>query len=221
MHPGFPPEMVAEVKTQARSKVADFMDSVLLGGLQFSGWRGILFGVLILPISIAYLLIGRFFMGKLFFASDRCTSCALCAEHCPNRAIEMRGREGHQRPYWTFHCESCVRCMAFCPTRAIEASHLLGVGAYLAAGAIPAATLLVWLAARVPLLSFLGGAPRWLLQALLSIIVIGVAYPLFHLALRIGWINRFFTVAALTNYYRRYHEPETGLRDLSRRATSE
>jgi len=215
VHPGFPPERVAVIMPQAESRVAGFFDIILAGRRRFTGWPASILGLLILPISLGYLLLGRFFLGKLFFASDDCTSCGLCAEHCPNQAIRMRGPEGRRRPYWTYHCESCVRCMAYCPTRAIEASHLFGVGAYLLAGAIPIAALLVWLATLVPGLAFLSRIPRWLLQAVMPVITIALAYPLFHLFLRVRWLNRFFTLATVTHYYRRYHEPETTLKDLA------
>jgi hypothetical protein len=127
----------------------------------------------------------------------------------------MRGNPEHRLPYWTFRCESCMRCMAFCPTRAVEASHLLAVGAYLLPALVPLSALIGWLAARAPLLAFLNGTPCRVLEWFYPIIVLGLAYPLFHHLQRIAWINRFFTLATLTHYYRRYHEPETRLKDLA------
>lgn len=214
LHPGLSPDAVAGITARARKKAALFMDAILSGGQRFTSWVVSLLGLLVLPISLAYLLIGRFFLVKLFFASDRCNGCGLCAEHCPNGALEMRGSGSRSRPYWTFRCESCMRCMAYCPTRAVEASHLLGVGAYLLAGVIPTTALLAWLAVRVPVLVFLSWTPDWVLESVNAIVAIGLAYPVFQLLLRIGWVNRFFTRATLTHYYRRYHEPETTLRDL-------
>jgi Pyruvate/2-oxoacid:ferredoxin oxidoreductase delta subunit len=214
LHPGLSPDTVAGITARAREKTARFMGAILSGKQRFTSWIVFVLGLLALPISLAYLLIGRFFLGKLFFASDRCNGCGLCAEHCPNGAIEMRGSGSRRRPYWTFRCESCMRCMAYCPTRAVEASHLLGVGAYLLAGVIPTKAVLAWLAARVPVLVFLSWAPGWVLVSVYAIVAIGLAYPVFHLLLRIGWVNRFFTRATLTHYYRRYREPETTLKHL-------
>ena len=213
MHPSLSPDTVAGIVPRAKEKTARVMDAILSGRRSLTSWLALLLGLLVLPISLAYLLIGRFFLSKLFFASNRCNGCGLCAEHCPNGAIEMRGT-GTRRPYWTFRCQSCMRCMAYCPTQAVEASHLLGVGVYLLAGVIPMAAFLVWLAARVPVLAFLRLTPGWVVVSVNAIVVIGLAYPLFHLALRIGWVNWFFTHATLTHYYRRYHEPETTLNDL-------
>jgi hypothetical protein len=104
--------------------------------------------------------------------------------------------------------------MGFCPTQAIEANYLLGVGAYLLAAAIPTTALLSWLTARVPTLALLEGVPRWVLETLYAIAILGLAYPLLHLLLRVRWVNRFFTRTTPTHYYRRYHEPDTALEDL-------
>jgi len=60
----------------------------------------------------------------------------------------------------------------------------------------------------------LNGTPRQVLEWVYPLIALGLAYPVFHRLLRIGWLNRFFTHATLTHYYRRYHEPETTLKDL-------
>lgn len=213
LHPSLRPATVAGIVARARQKVSGFMDTILSGRRHLGHWITFLIGLLVLPISLAYLLIGRLFLGKLFFASERCNGCGLCAEHCPNQAIEMRGKK-NRRPYWTFRCESCMRCMAFCPTQAVEASHLLALGTYLLPSVLPLSTLLGWLAARAPLLAFLNGTPRQVLEWFYPLIVLGLVYPLFDRLLRIAWLNRFFTLATLTHYYHRYHEPETRLKNL-------
>ena len=214
VHPGLSPGTVAGIVGRARLKVARVMGTVLSGERCFGHGMTFLLGLLLLPISLAYMWIGRLFLGKLFFASDRCTGCGLCAAHCPNAAIQMRGQGGRRRPYWTFACGSCMRCMAYCPTQAVEASHLLGVGACLLASVLPTGAALTWVAARVPALAFLKGTPGWVLASVHALIVMGLLYPLFYRLLRIRWANRFFTYATLTRIYRRYHEPETTLQDL-------
>ena len=67
---------------------------------------------------------------------------------------------------------------------------------------------------QVTLLAVLSETPRWILESVYAVVAIGIAYPVFHFLLRVGWINRFFTLATFTHYYRRYHEPETTLKDL-------
>ncbi len=214
LHPGLSPRAVDGIVARAREKATRFTSTILSGGWRFTGWPSLLVGLWLFHISLAYLLIGRLFLARLLFASDRCTGCGLCAEHCPNHAIEMRGSGGRGRPYWTFRCESCMRCIGYCPARAVEANYLLGVGAYLLAAAVPTTALLAGLTARVPALAFLNRAPRWVLESLLALAVLGLAYPLVHLALGVPWVSRFFTCATPTHYYRRYHEPETTLDDL-------
>ena len=214
VHPGLCPDTVAGIVARARDRVAGFTDAVLSGRRRFTGWFPLLVGLSFFLASLGYLLVGRFFLAKLFFASDRCTGCGLCAEHCPNNAIEMRGSGNRRRPYWTFRCANCMRCMAYCPTQAVEVSYLLAVGVYLLASVIPTMALLAWLVARVPALAFLSRTPRWVPESVYAIVALGLAYPLFHFLLRIAWVNRFFTLTALTHYYRRYHEPETTLKDL-------
>jgi Pyruvate/2-oxoacid:ferredoxin oxidoreductase delta subunit len=215
MHPAFSADAVTRIMAGARLRVVAIADVVLSGERYFAGRMVFLLGLLILPLSLGYMLVGRFFLGKLFFASDRCTGCGSCAAHCPNQAITLRGSEGHWRPYWTFHCESCMRCMAFCPNQAVEASHLLGVGAYFLAGAIPVTVILFWLTARIPVLAFLEEVPRQILRSAINIAAIGIVYPLFYFLLRVEWIRRLFAAATLTRYYRRYHAPDIQLEELS------
>jgi Pyruvate/2-oxoacid:ferredoxin oxidoreductase delta subunit len=214
LHPGLASGAVKAIINRAKMRVARFMDAILSGKRRFAGWFVPLLGIFLLPISAAYLLVGRFFLARLFFASNRCTGCGLCAEHCPNDAIEMRGSGKDARPYWTFRCESCMRCIGYCPAQAVEASHLLAIGTYLLTGVIPTATILTWLTVRIPLLAFLSYLPEWILESANAVLVLALVYPLFHLLLGIRDINCFFTRATLTHYYRRYHEPETSLKDL-------
>jgi Pyruvate/2-oxoacid:ferredoxin oxidoreductase delta subunit len=51
-----------------------------------------------------------------FFATDRCSSCGLCARICPVSNIRMEGG----RPSWLHRCELCLACLHFCPETAIE-----------------------------------------------------------------------------------------------------
>ena len=215
VHPGLGPETVAGIAARAEAKSARFVAAILAGQRQLGSWLVYLFGLLILPISLAYLLIGRFYLGKLLYASERCTGCGLCAEHCPNNAIVLRGNDDHRRPYWTFHCESCMRCMGFCPNRAVEASYVLGVGAYLLAGLLPTMAVLGWLAVRAPVLTFLHWIPGWLLDSASALLAVGLLYPILHLLLRNKRINRLLTRLTPTHYYRRYQAPDTTLKDLA------
>lgn len=75
--------------------------------------------ILLLPISLGYLLIGRFAFAKTFYATDACTNCNLCVRRCPVQAISYKDN----RLYWKYTCESCMRCMSTCPTQAVNTLH--------------------------------------------------------------------------------------------------
>ena len=216
LHPGLPPQAVDEIIERARAKTHRFSDKVL-SGQQVSSWLTWLIGLILLPISLGYLLIGRFFLAKLFFASHRCTECGLCAASCPNQAIEMRGEGSMIRPYWTSRCESCMRCMAYCPVEAVEASQGLAIGVYLLTRVVPTTAALGWLAARMPLIAFLRRVPPGIVLWATALATLALLYPPLHCLLRFKPFNWLFTHATLTHLYRRYHEPATPVEDLDRR----
>lgn len=170
-------------------------------------------GTILLPVSAGYLLYGRPLFAKLFFANERCNGCGVCAAHCPQAAIRMKGAA--PKPYWTLHCESCMRCMNLCPLRAVEAGHSLGVLLNLAA-AIP---LIGWLLARAapgwPWLAWLDtGFPRFALNYAWFLTALIVAYCLAFQAMRWRPVRLLFSFTTLTRWFRRYREPSTTPRDL-------
>lgn len=77
-------------------------------------------------IGILFNLVGRRFLGKLYVADNDCTSCGLCSQSCPVKAISM-GKGKGARPYWKINCESCNRCINTCPTGAINSSLSRGI----------------------------------------------------------------------------------------------
>jgi len=212
VHSGLTIEDSRMIIDQAREKADGFMERILKGEKAPLEGSNLLFGLILLPLSIIYLLFVRFFLAKLFFASDQCTGCGICAKSCPKNAIRMIGRE-RPRPYWKLTCESCMRCMGYCPNSAVEASHLF------------AGVLIAILAARLPY-HFLG--------FLLDILKLDISYPIFNTIIeylcylftlsfiyfifsyfnRIPLINKLFTNTTLTHSYRRYHEPDTELKDI-------
>jgi NAD-dependent dihydropyrimidine dehydrogenase PreA subunit len=212
-HPGFSEPSARAIIARARAKLDGFMAAVLGGRRQLRGALSLLLGLLLLPVSAAYALLGRFYFAKMMFASSACNGCGLCAERCPFGAIRMWGKT-ERRPYWTFSCENCLRCLAWCPRQAVESGHSLGLVLYLVT-TLPAAVVLV---------NWLGGAGpgHWaalvLVQYAYVLLSLFLVYLLFTLLIRIPAINRLFTVTTLVHFYRRYHEPDTRLDDLDIRS---
>jgi len=213
-HPGFSEPAARAIIERARAKVGSFMKVILSGNRRFGGWIPLVLGLVLLPVSLAYSLFGRFLLAKMMFSNTNCTGCGACAEHCPFDAIRMQGRT-RPRPFWTYNCESCLRCMAWCPSRAVESGHSLGV--LLAAISIwPVPMLLAGLVAGLtPLPSFAEGVlfqiVMWYVYAMLALMV---TYAGLAVAIRFSWLNSLFTCTTLVHYYRRYHEPDTDLKDL-------
>ena len=215
LHPGFSQKSAEAIIARSRPKAVRFADTILSGKPCFGSLIGLLLGLVLLPISLGYLLVGRFFLGRLFFASYRCDGCGVCARNCPADAIRMWGKK-EPRPYWTYHCENCMRCMNFCPKNAVEAGHSWAVILYYVTMIPVSDYFFNWLGNRAP---WLAGANRagigMLLQYGYMLLAISAAYLLFTLAIRVPAINRLFAFTTLTHYYRRYHEPETRLKDMA------
>jgi Pyruvate/2-oxoacid:ferredoxin oxidoreductase delta subunit len=211
LHPGMRPANVADIVARAEVRVNAFASRVLGGGRLFRGWIPLVLGLLIAPISLGYLLIGRLLLAKLLVADERCTSCGVCARTCPFEAVRMVGKR-QRRPYWTYSCEGCMRCMNVCPETAIQAwqpgfvalfalGSLIGVPVGMLVGAIGVSRL---------------GAAGTLAEQVISWAAMLAAWALAYGAL--WFASRWTPVAWLlghttfTRLYRRYHEPDTDLR---------
>ncbi len=211
LHPGFSALSAQAISERTRPKALKTMEAVLASERRLGGIIELTLGLALAPVSLAYLLLGRFWLAKLFFASERCNGCGLCAAHCPNGGIRM----WRSRPYWRYACESCMRCMAFCPQGAVEAGHSYAVIVYYIAS-IPVAVYLLDGLARLwpPLARLNAGWLAFLLSYPYKLLAVYLTYLLFTLLIRVPAINRLFTLTTLTHYYRRYHEPGTKLGDL-------
>lgn len=217
VHWGLSPAHVQAMSQRAHNKVNVFADTVLKGeqSVSWSRYLQLLLGIALLPITVMYFMIGRFFLAKLLFPSHRCTHCGLCAQYCPNQAIKMIGSK-KPWPYWTWRCESCMRCMGFCPEQAVECSHLLAITiAYIAS--LPLFYALVQhLIAWIPGLEHSGShnPAGFALVYVSHLCLFFLAYCLFAALNRIRWVNLVFSKLTLSSVYRRYHEPGTSLKDL-------
>jgi Pyruvate/2-oxoacid:ferredoxin oxidoreductase delta subunit len=205
---------------RARNKIGPVMDRILKGQNVFYilnnlwelAWT--LLSFWLVPIfPIIYLLIGKLYMAKLMFTDDQCDGCGVCARYCPNQAIIMKQIRRKTRPFWTYHCEVCLRCMAFCKKEAIMAGHSWGIILFFLTS-IPFNYLLL---RKWDLFTHMGIESFWLKQIIEMVYVIPaiiISYWIYWLLIQVPFINTLFTYTSLTRYFRRYHEPETRLKDL-------
>ncbi|NLP12275.1 (4Fe-4S)-binding protein [bacterium] len=203
---------------RARPRVLGLMERLLCGNSVWctrNNFFEIIWGILLSWISVAYLLIGRFFLAKLFFANGKCDGCGVCAAHCPVCAIRMRGSRS-SRPFWTYRCESCMRCAVLCPRNAVEAGHSWGVVLYYLTSVPVAALLFSWLGGR---LTAEQSGLSLALQLLLYYPAIFFSYFLFHALLRLRIVNWLFTHTTMTHlpFWGRYHAPDVHLKNIAPR----
>ena len=204
--PAVAPTGVAAIVARGDARVDGFAARLLRGERAFGGWAQLVVGALILPLSLAYLLVARLVLAKAFFADERCTSCGACVSGCPHGAIRLLGPG--RRPYWTFACHNCMRCMARCPEQAIQGAQgwllfyafLAGLPVVAAVAAAVAEALGVsagWASSAVRLLVGFG----WIVAA------VWVAYGLLWLGLGVPGLRLVLARTTLTRWYRRYRGP--------------
>lgn len=220
LHSGLRSDVVEAIIEKAKPVVRDFTQKIISGKRVLFTVNTVyesVMGLMLLPLSAGYLIIGRFGLAKLFFPNRKCTGCGTCAVNCPTHSIKMKGKNT-QRPYWLFSCESCMRCMGYCPHNAIEASQ-------------PLAGFTFYLTIHLPVSAFIyskisdyTGWDNALVTVFSFASYMAFSFSVFFLSYLILWlmscvpvINTIFTYTTLTSIYRRYHEPSTSLKDFQRR----
>ena len=195
---------------RTRLTLTAFNEKLLKGEGNLRGGISFLFGLAALPISIPYLLIGRFWLAKTMFYSSQCNGCGSCARNCPVSAIRMI----HGRPFWRLTCESCMRCVNFCPRQAVQASLPVGVVFWLFAWK----PLEMWIATQAAGLGlsspFATHTLRLIVSYSLMFAAMAGAYRLWFAAMRWKPVLLFFEYTAPTRYFARYREPDTELGDI-------
>jgi len=157
----------------------------------FASREDIIQDVLISPVSFAYYIIGRFFLAKSYYASNKCINCNQCIKQCPVKAI----KKVNKRPFWTTKCESCMKCMNTCPVDAIETPHGLWI-------------MTVYLTSIVNAYIFSQLLPDffqyWIMKFLLFNVILFVSLLLLYRIQQIGLKNRIIakviSFTSLTRY---------------------
>lgn len=217
LHSSLSPANIESVLHKGKEQTAKFTSRILSGKYFFNSLVCLLLGLILLPISILYLALGRFWLSKLFFASTDCTGCGICVRNCPIGAVVIRGGK-KPRPYWTFSCESCMRCMGYCPEKAVEVSHSLGAVFYYLTTVPAGVWLLNHTAGLISGIAWIQeGWASYLVQYFYMLCSLWLSYLVFHRLSQVTWINRLFTWTTLTHWHDRYHEPRVKSGNFKRR----
>lgn len=205
IHPPLKTDAILEIEKKAQSEISIFWNRIFSGQKNFGGKIRFLFGLLLAPVSFAYLLFGRFMLAKLYFYSNACTSCGLCASKCPFGALKMRLAGDKEKPYWTFYCSNCMRCINLCPEKAIETGHLWMVIMCLVASFDLLQEMLTHLGGGALSSVFNFQPMAFLLHWANFIFLVWVSYAFFWKILRLKKANNIFKWGSFTRFYSRYN----------------
>ncbi|MCE5286150.1 MAG: EFR1 family ferrodoxin [Pelosinus sp.] len=213
LHWGLSKENAEFIIAAAKPRVQHFTKMVLAGKVYFASILPLIIGIWLAPVSFGYLVVAQFMLSKLFFASDKCAGCGLCARICPKQAITMTGKR-NQRPYWTYACDSCMACMNYCPAKAVEASPILAIVFYYLT-TIPAAAYLLNSLCKDELAGLL---LNWgIVQYIYILTSIFLAYLILHTTLGWRYFSMLLSRLSHTYYFRRYHAPDVTVKDINRK----
>jgi len=216
LHSAQPPPACATILARGRRRANRFAQSLVAGRCAWLSWNNLydaVGGALLAYVALLYLVCGRFFLAKIFFATSHCNGCGRCVAACPFGAVTMVRR----LPWWSIHCESCMRCMNYCPRQAVQASHALAAFfAWITFGP-PFALYLARVLSAWPTLAslVLSDVGRHAVTVGVSVSVFVLTYPVVQLMLRVPGLRHFWEYSTLTRIYRRYHEPDTPLSVLA------
>ncbi|PLX05763.1 MAG: hypothetical protein C0596_18890 [Marinilabiliales bacterium] len=204
IHPGIKQNVVKSIFNRCETKIEGFVDKILNGKKVYKALLSLPFDLAVLPVSILYFFVGRFFLAKTMFANFDCNSCRLCEKKCPVNAIKIIDK----RPFWTFNCESCMRCVNICPQRAIETSHSFVAMMIVTYSLVISPLILL----GISKLDFIN-ADNLIIDNLISIIaayifltIMMLSYYIVHFLLRFRFFNAIMTYTSLSKFkfWRRY-----------------
>lgn len=204
IHPGFTTRMVNKITGRCMKLCERFAERIINGQAYY---RPIAFifiplDIFLIPISLGYVLIGRFFMAKTFIADYKCTNCKVCIHNCPVEAIKVK----FGRPYWTIHCESCMRCMNICPERAVQTAHgyvaLVVFGfIYIPFFSVFSTYLMHYLHTD---LSFIDGLLEMTIFTVVAMPFMFISYYLVSWLQKFKFFSAFFRLSSFTYYWKHY-----------------
>ena len=211
LHPALREKVVDSMYQRCHRIVNDFALKIIGGKRKFKALLSLPFDIAIIPISIGYYFIGRFFLAKTLIATDACDNCEKCVNQCPVEAITMI----NNRPFWSYHCESCMRCVHSCHVRAIETTHSFSTSLILISSLVISPLLIAMLDHF--------GVWEWinrsviteniwsLINAFIFLVFVFISYRILHFLMRYRIVNRIVAYTSLSKYkfWRRYMAPKT------------
>jgi ferredoxin len=209
LHPGLREDNIRAIHQRCEAITRVSAQRMLSGQRDLRALLDLPIDLLIAPIALGYYCVGRFLFAKSFFASAACDACGACIKQCPVQALMIV--DG--RPFWSYRCESCMRCMNQCPRRAIETAHGFIFGVLVLFDIIMLALVSPLLRHFSPRLlepGPLASAIGFVLKTGLMLVVLMLAYRVFHRALRTRVVERVAVLTSLTHMrcWRRYKSPK-------------
>jgi len=206
IHPGLRKKVVASLFKKHKRIVSEFAERLLNGGRKYQAFWSLPIDIALAPISIGYYFVGRFFLAKTMFATDKCDACMVCVKNCPVGAIKWVD----DRPFWTWKCESCMRCANQCPERAIETPQGFAAFIWFIASVVSSMIFSGWMLRK----NILGVSDHhWWAETisftLISVIMIFfmfTGYRLVHYMMQYKWFSRLVEYTSLSRFrwWRRY-----------------
>ena len=211
IHPAVRKKGVDKIYNHIEPRVRLFARKMIAGKRSYRALYDIIQDLLIAPVALGYVYVGRYLFAKSFIASNQCNMCGLCEKSCPVRAI----KEVDGRMYWTLKCESCMKCMNECPHQAIESAH--GFIVVVATALTITVGYLLDLMLTSDLFSdwtwLQNGWIRFAIKSILLIPFLVQAYKLMHWLKQFKSWNKFFIHTSLSHlkFWKRYQAPKLRL----------
>lgn len=164
---------------------------IFSGKRDFHAYRDLIQDILLIPISFAFYLAGRFVFAKSFFASQTCNNCGKCLKNCPVRAIISV----HNKPFWTFKCESCMNCMNNCPKNAIQTAHILII-----VSSMIGSFLFTFFTTNIIQLNVSSSILNFVIKTAFFIFVVAILYYIQHVLMKNRFFSKLFSYTSLTYY---------------------
>jgi Pyruvate/2-oxoacid:ferredoxin oxidoreductase delta subunit len=210
LHPGLKEKVINSIYFRCQKIVNDFSIKILSRKRSFKALLSLPVDLALIPITLGYYFIGRFFLAKTLIATDACNSCENCVQQCPVNAITMVKK----RPFWSYHCESCMRCVNICNKRAIETMHTFSAF-LLIISSLVISPLLIAMLKYFNVWSFVNQSVitknMWsLVDAFIFLLFVFISYRILHFLMRYKIVNKLITYTSFSKYtfWRRYKAPE-------------